>query len=83
MKKTNGRMPRKILEALKEARKAATMENARFGFPDDTMTADLHMENPKTMHPDAFIKETTRNYRRSWIISPLDQVIDWAEGKRK
>jgi hypothetical protein len=75
------RMPRKVLEALKEARQAATMEAASFGFPNDTVTASMHMEGTKTMHPDEFIKGETRLYRQSWIISPLDRVIAWAEGK--
>lgn len=80
--KKQDRIPRKILDALKEARKAATMEDASFGFPHDTVTADLHMQNPVTMHPDAFIKGETELYRQSWIISPLDRVINWAEGRK-
>lgn len=73
------RMPRKILEALKAARAAATMEEASFGFPDDKVVASMHMRDTKTLHPDDFIKGQTRLYRQSWIIAPLDQVIEWAE----
>ncbi len=65
--KYTGRIPFAMLRKLKEARKSATFEDARFGFCD-----------PKL---DAMVKEETRVYRQSWIIPQLDEVIAWAEGK--
>lgn len=81
MAKSSARVPAQILNLLHEARRAATMESASFAFPCDKIIVDIHMENPKTLHPDEFIKETTRLYRESWIIGPLNRAIEWAEGK--
>lgn len=74
------RLPRKILDELKAARQSATMEDASFDWPDSTMTASCRSGNFNG-RPDAFIKERTRLYRQSWIISRLDTIIAWAEGE--
>lgn len=74
------RVPKKILNDLRAARDAATMANASFGFPHDTVTASHHLQDTVTQHPDEYIKEATRLYRQSWIIGPLDNAIRWAEG---
>lgn len=74
------RVPNRLMRALEGARKSATMEQASFGFPGDTVTHGHHMEAKATEHPDTYIKERTRLYRESWIIHPLDDVIAWAKG---
>ena len=75
------KMPQRILKELYAARKAATLEKARFGFPTDTVTATHHFEGSMTMHPTDYIKTRTQLYRESWIISALDNVISWAENQ--
>lgn len=78
------RVPRKILLALHEIRRTATMENASFGFPDDRLRVvreNFSTEIPSDIHPTDYIKEQTRLWRNSWIESPLDTIIAWAEGK--
>lgn len=74
------RIPQHVIDRLKKIRQTATMNNASFGFPHDTVTHTHHFEDTKTEHPDDYIKEKTRLWRLSWIIEPLDEVIAWAEG---
>lgn len=83
MRRKNGeRLPRKILDAIKEARRSATMEDAGFDWSDSTMTASCR-EGDFVGRPDTFIKNRTKLYRETWIVHPLDRVIAWAEGQDK
>ena len=60
------RVPAGILKAIKDARQAATLETASFGnFGDRTEE----------------VKELVRLHHKTWIISPLDRAIAWAERK--
>lgn len=72
------KLPKRIMHLLEEARKAATMEDASFGFPNDNVKATAHFEEDFDGHPDKYIKDKTRLYRQTWIIGRIDQVIDWA-----
>jgi hypothetical protein len=72
------RIPKHILKALKKARAAATLENASFDWPDSRMSAACRSGNFDG-RPDEFIKERVRLHHQTWIISPLDRVIAWAE----
>jgi len=78
--KATPRLPAKILDELRKARKAATLENAGFDWPDSTMTAKCRNGNFKG-RPDTFIKERVKLYHDTWIIARLDRVIAWAEGR--
>lgn len=73
------KLPRDIIEKLLEARKAATLENASFGWPNDEVTA-LHRQEGKVMnmHPTDYIKDRVRLHHQSWIIHPIDVVLEWA-----
>lgn len=68
------RVPKHVWKALVEARKSATMENANF---NNILDPGLRIEG---MTADEFIKERTRIYRETWVISRLDEAIKWAKG---
>ena len=72
------RIPAYMLSELKEARAAATLENASFDWPDSHMTATCSSGNFEG-RPDIFIKERVRLHHLTWIIRRLDKVIRWAE----
>ena len=76
------KIPAKMLNLLYEARAAATLEKASFDWPDSKMTAKCRSGDFKG-RPNAFIKERVRLHHASWIISPLDRVIEWAENDHK
>jgi hypothetical protein len=63
------RVPDHILAALIAARTAATLENASFAFPEDTLTATQHLGADFNGHPDAYIKAKLKNHHAS---EPLD-----------
>lgn len=75
------KIPKKMLNELKAARKAATLANASFDWPDSTMTAKCRAGHFKG-RPGEFIKERVRLHHDTWIIRPLDAVIARAEGKQ-
>ena len=52
-----------LLSELRELHRTATMENADFGRGNK--------ENPT-----GFIKERTQLWRKSWLISPLEKLIE-------
>lgn len=74
------RMPEKMLAELREARRAATLEDASFDWQDSHMQAECRSGNFEG-RPDTFIKERVRNHHQMWIIQRIDRVIGWAEGK--
>lgn len=62
-------MPKQlVLKLLREARKAATFETASF-YPFD----------PDQDAKNAALRERTRIYRDTWILSPLDEAIKLLE----
>ena len=75
-------IPADILKLLKDARDAATLENASFDWADSHMTANCRSGNFDG-RPDEFIKERVRLHHKTWIIGPLDRVIKWAERNAK
>lgn len=72
------RIPANILQLLKDARAAATLENASFDWSDSHMKAECRSGNFEG-RPDEFIKDRVRLHHLTWIISPLDRTIKWAE----
>lgn len=68
------KLPKFLVNRLKEARRAATMEQAGFGFSTDTLVVA-----GKTVGVTEFIKESTRVYRETWIIPQIDEVLAWAK----
>lgn len=76
------KVPEKVLKWLREAREHATLKDACFDWPDSTMTANCRSGN-FSGRPDDFIKRRVELHHRTWIISPLDKAIAWAEGKKR
>lgn len=72
---TKKELDRAIRELL-DARKSALMKNASFGFPRDTISVNMLHRDKEILHPDKFIKETTRLYRGSWIVGPIDRALN-------
>lgn len=72
---------RELLAEAKEARRAATMEKMGIGWPGETVTitGSVMGRDDRTTTPDEYIKEKTRLYRQSWIIGPLDRIIEELE----
>lgn len=75
------RIPKHILQALKDARQHATLENASFDWDDSHCKVECRSGNFEG-RPDTFIKERVRVHHNSWIIGPLDRAIAWAENKK-
>lgn len=73
------RAPDAVIAALREIRDLATLETASFDWEDSTMTAHCRSGNFKG-RPDTFIKERVRLHHQTYIISPLEQLIAWADG---
>jgi len=77
------RIPKNVIAKLKQARAAATLENAKFGFSTDTVIpselGDKQDRQPVTV--DAFIKDKVRPHHETWIVETIDEVLNWAEGK--
>lgn len=73
----------RIVEQLEEAKKAATLENAGFGFPNDRIEVkSVHFGDDNTgrvgdvIHPTEYVRRITRLHHRSWIIHPIDSAIE-------
>lgn len=76
----------KIKALIVEAKNAATLNNANFGFPDDRIEVKaVHFGNDRTgrvrdvIHPTDYVKKITEPYRGSWIIRPLKEAADEME----
>jgi hypothetical protein len=72
------KLPKHIIDKLKEARRHARLESASFGFPNDTITARHHGEQDITCHPTEYIKGRVRLHHASWIVGPIDEILEWA-----
>ena len=77
---------RSLLAELKEARRAATLEGASFERASFDFTGETVRTNGSfagdedgAETPTNYIKRKTRIYRQSWIIEPLDRVIEELE----
>ena len=73
----------KLIEELEEAKRAACMENARFGFPNDRIEiksvhfGDEHCGHVgDVMHPDQYVKQLVRLHHQSWIVGPINRAIE-------
>lgn len=73
----------KVISMLRDVLKAATLEDASFGFPNDRIEIkSVHFGDDCTgcigdvVHPTDYIKRITEQYRRSWIIHPIQNAID-------
>jgi len=64
-----------VVELLNETVRSARMEKASFGWPNDVVEAKNTMELNTTCHPTAYIKDKTKLYRETWIVSPILRVI--------
>lgn len=69
---------KKQIPEVKEMLRIAKMENAGFGFPEDIVTF-----HGRETHIDEFIKEQTRLYRETWLIAPLERLLNELEAKSK
>jgi hypothetical protein len=76
--KNKTKLPRKIIDLLEDARKAATLENASFDWSDSHAKVECRSGNFDG-RPDVFIKERVRLHHSTWIIGPLDRVLKWAK----
>lgn len=73
----------RIIEQLEEAKRAATLENASFGFPNDCIEIKrVHFGDDErghvgdVLHPTEYVRNITRIHHRSWIINPINVAID-------
>lgn len=72
---------RLLLAELKEARRAATLESASFEWDGETVTTrgSFASDEDGIETPTNYIRRKTRLYRESWLIGPLDRVIEELE----
>lgn len=71
------KIPRSMLDQIKDARRAATLEQASFGWRTDL----VQLNSQPAENVTDFIRRKTELYRETWIIPQLDAVIRWAEGE--
>ena len=72
----------KELAILKEVARTATMGNASFGFPNETVLASRESFGEfENLTVDELIKARTKIWRDSWIVSPLEDLIAKLEAK--
>jgi len=62
---------RRIVSELKEIKRVATMKTASF-----SSIASIGDFPSKEKDVDSFIKERTRLWRRSWLVDPLQKIIE-------
>lgn len=73
---------KELIEKLETIRSYATLEQASFGFPDDRVEiksvfagGDDRGRVGDVIHPTDYVRQITRLYRETWIISSLNEVI--------
>lgn len=76
---------RLLLAELKEARRSATLETASFEWPGETVSTggSFAGDEDGIEAPTEYIRRKTKSYRESWIIGPLDRVIEELERAAK
>lgn len=79
-----------LVDCLREARAAATLERASFGFSNDRIEIkSVHFGDDRTgrvgdvLHPDEYIKRITALYRDTWIIPRIDEALRLVEANRE
>jgi Arc/MetJ family transcription regulator len=71
----------KLVEELKEAKAAAKLTNAGFGFPNDRIEIkSMHIigkdvKEGDVVHPDVYIKEMVKLHHETWVVGPIDRAI--------
>lgn len=82
----------KIEHELAEALKAARMEQACFGFPNDRVKVlQVHsgelgvsgVHEGDVLHPDEYIQPVTKLYRESWIVGPIERALAMVKANRE
>lgn len=75
-----------IIEELNNARKAAQLTNASFGFPGDRIEIkSVHFGDDDkgrvgdVLHPDEYIKKIVRLHHESWVVGPINRAIQLLE----
>lgn len=73
----------RIIGQLEEAKKAATLDNAAFGFPNDRIEVkSVHFgDNDRgrvgdVLHPTDYVRNITRLHHQTWIIGPINSAIE-------
>ena len=75
-----------IIKQLEEARDAAKLTTASFGFPDDRIEIkSVHFGGDDkgrvgdVMHPDEYVKKIVRLHHATWVIGPINRAIELIE----
>lgn len=81
-----GRLPSHIENLLREALKSAQMTNASFDHMGADKSTIVYEGNDKKGQTwpslTDMIREKTRLYRSSWIIGPIEQILEWNEAPK-
>ena len=71
-----------VVEQLEEAKLAAQLQNASFGFPNDRLEIkSVHFGDEERghagdlLHPTDYVRKITRIHHETWIVRPLDAAI--------
>lgn len=67
---------KKQLARLKEVVRDAKMDNASFAFPGENVSVTGSIRNDGIFTTDEFIKDRTRIWRQSWIIDPIEIILE-------
>ena len=73
------RAPKHVIRKLRELRRHASLQNAKFGFNTDKVDV-LSVPYRGEHTVDDFVKEVTKAHRNTWILPLVDELIAWAEG---
>ena len=69
--------PKWLVRELLEIKDHLTMESAHFG---ELRGADMHLKESEVTD---FIRERTLTWRRSWLLKPLDEILERLGAKEK
>lgn len=79
---TRRRVPERVLAALQLARKRASFEDVVFGQPGEQ--AQLRSASGASCGPSKpltqFIVDRTRDFRETYLLPALDELLAWADG---
>jgi hypothetical protein len=83
------RLPEHVLNSLRDARKSATLENASFDRVGRTKGCQVIVRVPyddgevhETVFEGSvtdFIRDRVRLHHGSWVIAPIDRVLEWSQ----
>ena len=71
------RVPYGILRRLERIEEVAAFEQASFGTINQMVTLD----DGTRISVDELVKSQTRLYRETWLLPPIRNLIDWANGE--